>query len=72
MRCLKLPMGAIHSENVVRIIDFRPVVLVNDITATGRFITFPIWGGFFENIVVFDKENTIELSDKLSLQYIMQ
>lgn len=72
MRCLKLPMGAIDSENVVRIIDFRPVVLVNDITATVRFITFTIWGGFFENIVVFDKENPIELLDKLSLRYIMQ
>jgi len=59
-------------ENVVRMIDFRPVVLVNDITTTVRFVTFSTWGGFFENIVIFNKENPMQLLDRLSLQYIIQ
>src|SRR5215207_601077 len=59
-------------ENVVRMIDFRPVVLVNDITTTVRFVTFSTWGGFFENIVIFNKENPMQLLDRLSLQYIIR
>lgn len=44
-------------ESAVKTIDFTPVVLSNDRTATVRFITFTTWGGFFENILCSTKRN---------------
>ena len=61
------------SEDVVGVIDFRPTVVVDETTVTVRFISFTTWmGSFFENIVVFNKENPLQLLDKFSLQYIIQ
>ena len=44
-------------------IDFTPVVLVEDVSVTVRFVTFTKWGGFFENVYVMDISDPMQLLD---------
>ena len=37
-------------------INFHPGIIVKDKTVTARFITFSKWGGFVENLVVFNSQ----------------
>ena len=44
-------------------IDFRPSMIIGDETVSLRIVTFSKWGGFYEQIIVLDKENHTQLLD---------
>lgn len=50
-------------QDKIDMIDFTPVVLVEEDTISLRFVTFTKWGGFFEYVYVMDKDDPMQLLD---------
>jgi hypothetical protein len=47
----------------IKKVDFRPVVLMGKESVTVRFVTFTKWGGFFEHVLVLDKDDPMHVLD---------
>ena len=65
---LSVPLGepfefSREVQDKIDMIDFTPVVLVEEDTISLRFVTFTKWGGFVEYVYVMDKDDPVQLLD---------